>query len=479
MIVCLLEAIKAMPNLLRSFTQGPVRLQLAVLLFVTVVAANIFTAIIAQNTLLNGRPTLAADSVGSFRTLLNVISVLDQSQGDKAIRAAVAGDSQFQLLLAPPAISSNSANADADYEVALLEGIPEAFRTRVRAYSLQGGAAPGPLGSLGAAVQLDDGRWLVFEQSSNAWTIIPFVVIGLSATIFALPLFVLAFWLGSSLLKPIADLAEGAERFSTDLEAPPVPECGAREVRVAAAALNSMREKIKSLVERRSYALAAIGHDMRTPLTRMRLRADLIRDEDLSKAFLLEVDSIDRMITSALAFIRSEHQKTMMARVDIAILAQTVVDDFVDRGLLATYSGETRLTLQCDADLIRRLLENLCTNACRYAYGATVSVTTDGPAALVVVSDNGPGIPQDKHKLALEPFTKLDQARSSSGGSAGFGLGLATVKNIVDLHRGTIELSSTVPTGLTVQIRIPMDLPVAAETETGFPTHRPLIEQSA
>jgi signal transduction histidine kinase len=211
----------------------------------------------------------------------------------------------------------------------------------------------------------------------------------------------------------------------------------------------------------------------------MRLRADLIRDEDLSKAFLLEVDSIDRMITSALAFIRSEHQKTMMARVDIAILAQTVVDDFVDRGLLATYSGETRLTLQCDADLIRRLLENLCTNACRYAYGATVSVTTDGPAALVVVSDNGPGIPQDKHKLALEPFTKLDQARSSSGGSAGFGLGLATVKNIVDLHRGTIELSSTVPTGLTVQIRIPMDLPVAAETETGFPTHRPLIEQSA
>jgi signal transduction histidine kinase len=467
-----------MRNLLRSFTQGPVRLQFAVFLFATVVAANIFTAIVAQNTLLNGRPFLAADSVGSFRTLLNVISVLDPVQGGKAVRAAVAGDSQFKLVSTPPAISSNSANADPDYEAALLEGLPAAFRSRVRAYSLDGSAAPGPLGSLGAAVQLDDGRWLVFEQSSSAWKIIPFVVVGLSATIFAFPLFVLAFWLGSSLLKPIADLARGAERFSTNLEEPPIPERGAREVRVAAAAFNSMREKIKSLVERRSYVLAAIGHDMRTPLTRMRLRAGLIGDEGLSNAFLLEIDSIDRMVTSALAFIRSEHQKTTLARVDIAILAQTVVDDFVDRGLAATYSGDARLTVQCDPDLIRRLLENLCTNACRYAFEANVSVSTDGVSALIVVSDNGPGIPPDKYQLALEPFTKLDQARSSPGGPAGFGLGLATVKNIVDLHRGTIELSPSDPTGLTVLIKIPMDLAAATSAETIAPPLRPLIEQS-
>jgi signal transduction histidine kinase len=456
-----------MKALFSWLTGTPLRWQVAALLIVTQIAAHVATFEF-MNRILDlsgsGRGALAAESVAPFTTVLQIASRLE-SGGAAAIHAALAGDKRFRFSPQLPSGVLDDSGFGKEYGDALRASVPDSWRDRVTAIRVpDDGLFSMPGRSLGAAVQLPDGTWLVFEQNENtAWRLVPTLVIGLGITILALPLTLLAIWSGSVLVSPITALAIGADRFSRDLDAPDIEPRGAHEVRVAASAVNLMRARIRKLVEDRAQTLAAIGHDMRTPLTRLRLRAEAIADPEIRDAVTDEISGIERMINSALSFLRSQRSGISLVKVDLAVLAQTVVDDLSDQGKPARYEGFPKLVVECDHDLIRRVLENLTNNAITYAGAVTVSVRAPVKDwVLLDVLDEGPGIPAADREALLEPFQKGDKARTDlTNDGGGFGLGLAIAKDIVEQHGGTLSLNDNVPRGLVVSIRLPLRMNAA------------------
>lgn len=466
-----------MKRFLSNLTSAPMRLQIVALLIFTQVAAQFVTMGLANGVLYytgNGRGGVAAQSVSAFVTVLRIADQFDDALGEHILRAAVKTDKQFRIEQQLPAsVDQPKSTLALEYGQALREIIPDSWQSRTVAYFVADGWSFLPAGqTLGAAARLPDGGWLVYEQSSvNTWRLLPTVLLALTVTVLALPLLFLSVWSGSALVAPIAALASGAERFSRDLEAPGIKERGAKEVRAVARAMNDMRGRIRKLVADRSQTLAAIAHDIRTPLTRLRLRAETVDDVGVREQILDELDGIDRMVNSALSFMRSQRDEVVPVRTDLAILAHTIVDEFADQGKDVRYEGEPRLIIECDADLVRRAIENLVGNAVSHAGSAVVSLHhNDEHFVEIAVSDHGPGLPVADHQNVVEPFHKGNGARSHSDKNPGFGLGLSITRNIAAAHGGTLSLSENRPNGLTAKLTLPVTFKRAGEY-TRVPHH--------
>jgi signal transduction histidine kinase len=259
--------------------------------------------------------------------------------------------------------------------------------------------------------------------------------------------------------QPLLRLSEAANAFARDLEAPPLVETGPAEVQDAARAFNLMQRKLRQLVLERSHALAAVSHDLRTPLTRMRLRAELVEDGTLRSQIQTDVDNMQAMIESVLTYLRGVEEDRAAQPINMQALVSSIVEDAQALGhhvtLAETHTpGASEVAPYFGRLLtLRRAISNLVENG--VAYGENVSVgLIDSPHVLtVVIEDDGPGIDPEDLQRAMEPFVRLDPARTGRPG--GFGLGLAIARDAAACHGGKLVLENRLSGGLRASLVLP------------------------
>jgi signal transduction histidine kinase len=304
------------------------------------------------------------------------------------------------------------------------------------------------------SLQLPDGSWLNFaapvESPEPFWSL----RFALSMTVMLLAVVVMSALVVRHLTKPLGTFARAAQRLGVDVKAPPIPESGPAEVRQATRAFNEMQERIRRFVEDRTQMLAAISHDLGTPITRLRLRAELVEDEDQKEKMLADLDDMEKMVSSALAFARDEAASEPHAMVDLRTLLQRVCDDMVDAGHAITLDiGDDTVPFGCRPAALRRALTNIIDNAVRYGHQARVSLDYDQDMVLVRVDDDGSGIPKELQEDVFKPFRRIEASRSRETG--GTGLGLTIARTIIRAHGGDVMLSNRSEGGLRVDVRLP------------------------
>jgi len=265
----------------------------------------------------------------------------------------------------------------------------------------------------------------------------------------------LGLWAARALTAPLSSFARAAESFSLNGAAAPLPERGPEEIRSVAKALNRMRERITGLIDDRTKLLAAISHDLRTPITRMRLRSEFIEDETHRSRMLGDLDQMRSMLESVLSFLRNDRKLEAMTLVDIASTLQLVTDQFGDIGRKVSYDGPPHAMATVRPDDLLRSITNLVENAVRFGAEATIRLRTSPNLVIIDVEDDGPGISDAQKSNVLEPFVRGDDARNMDE-TSGFGLGLSIANAIVLAHGGALSLHDRQPHGLIVRIQLPV-----------------------
>jgi signal transduction histidine kinase len=306
------------------------------------------------------------------------------------------------------------------------------------------------------ALQLPDGSWLNFAAAlfrpivADHGTLLPTT---LSTTVMAAGILVLGFLVVRLIGRPLRALSVAADRIGRPGETAPVPEDGPREVRQAAQAFNRMQARIDRLIADRTQALAAVSHDLRTPIARLRLRAGFIEDADTQRQIDADLDEMEAMIASTLAYLRGEAEQEPLRVADLAAILETLCDDATDAGHRASYDGPSQARLACRPIAMKRALANLIGNAVKYGGVARVSLRDSGTAVEIAVEDDGPGIPDEELEAAFEPFRRLDPARNPESG--GSGLGLTIARQVAERHGGTVSLRNHPSGGLVATLTIP------------------------
>lgn len=305
---------------------------------------------------------------------------------------------------------------------------------------------------LKVALKLEDGSWLHFKTHVRAgpWAL----VLGGVGSAFILASGVL---LASSLLlrsmgAPLRALAGAAHEIGEGKRVT-VPEQGAGDVKLVARAFNAMQSRIADLGEARTQALAAVSHDLRTPLARLRLRSGGVADTSVREAMEQDIDEMTAMLDSLLSYLGGRADPEPRRRTDLAAIIMTLVDGATDAGNDATYSGPDRLVAEVRPVAIKRALSNLIDNALTYGSRASVTLRSEDGRAVIVVEDDGPGIPEECFARVLEPFQRLDSARARN--TSGLGLGLSIVQKAVEDEAGSLKLANRAEGGLRVEMQLP------------------------
>ena len=304
------------------------------------------------------------------------------------------------------------------------------------------------------SLPLPDKTWLNF--AAPAETREPFwsLRFGLSMAVMIAAVTILSALVVHHLTRPLATFARAAQRLGTDVRAPSIPETGPAEVRQAIRAFNEMQKRIRRFVEDRTQMLAAISHDLGTPITRLRLRAEFIEDEDQQRKMLADLDDMEKMVFSSLSFVRDDAAHEPRATVDLRTLLQRVCDDMADAGhAIALNIGDDAVALACRPAALRRALTNLIDNAIKYGHQARVSLENDQDGIRIRIDDSGPGIPEEFLEDAFKPFKRLEASRNRETG--GTGLGLTVARTIIRAHGGDITLTNQCEGGLRVDILLP------------------------
>ncbi|MET4072137.1 signal transduction histidine kinase [Bradyrhizobium sp. S3.2.6] len=266
---------------------------------------------------------------------------------------------------------------------------------------------------------------------------------------------VLGLWAARALATPLSSFAKAAEDFSLDGTSEPLPERGPEEIRLVARALNRMHERIGRLMSDRTRMLAAISHDLRTPITRLRLRAEFIEDEGNRKRMLIDLDQMRSMLESVLSLLRNDRKIEAITLVDIASTLQLIADQFGDMGHVVHYEGPLSATAAARPDDLHRGVTNLVENAVRFGAEVTIRLDVSGTKLVIDVEDDGPGISDARKQEMLEPFVRGDDARTMDD-STGFGLGLSIARAIALAHGGELSLHDRPPHGLIVRMQLPV-----------------------
>ena len=250
-------------------------------------------------------------------------------------------------------------------------------------------------------------------------------------------------------LAPLRDLTHATHRIGRGSEVI-VPEAGTSDVRNLISAFNAMQARIHRLINERTETLAAVGHDLRTPLARLQLRLEEVRDSDIRDAMGDDLEEMGAMLESLLAFLGGEKDPEPVVRTDIAVSIATVVDAFQDHGHDVSYDGPDHLEMEVRGLSLRRAVRNLIENALHYGHRARVSLLRKDDEVLIRVDDDGPGIPRERLEEVLRPFSRLDDARQRN--TRGLGLGLAIVQKAVAAERGQLTLANRPEGGLRAEI---------------------------
>lgn len=306
------------------------------------------------------------------------------------------------------------------------------------------------------AMQVDDTSMLVSTVATDDILLITdFVGQGTYYVVAILTLvFLFSFFAIWSIMLPLRRIAHAATNADLTNDAPIFQERGSVEIVVVAKALNSMRNRISVMMESRTRMLRGISHDLRTPLTRLQMRAENLPEGGSRDAMLADISRLDGLLTESLDYLRDNHRQETIERTDIASLAQTVCNEFADVGFDVEYRGPNRLIVNCRPLAMTRAITNLCDNAKKFGRSVLVELQQESEGVAINISDDGPGISDRDKERVLEPFFKADTARN--GPNDGFGLGLPIVAEIVQAHGGRLHLFDRQPHGLRVRLELPL-----------------------
>ncbi|GBQ61519.1 two component sensor histidine kinase [Ameyamaea chiangmaiensis NBRC 103196] len=312
----------------------------------------------------------------------------------------------------------------------------------------------------------DDTRWLTIDYSLGRPGFLTSPTLPLAFLLMTLAGGTLILWGVRRLIAPVQTLAAAAEALGRDVNAPPLPEDGPTEIARASAAFNTMAARIRRFVTDRTLMLTAIGHDLRTPITRLKLRSEFIDDDDLRQKFLQDLDEMEAMVAATLSFGRDSARQESMVPLDLTALLQTIIDEATegraDLAELVDFTVEPpQVMIRARPVSLKRALNNVMNNAIKYGGSAHVTLSVDRGAArdgtdiaIICIDDEGPGLADDELEQMFEPFVRAETSRNRETG--GSGLGLAIARTIVRGHGGDIVLQRRPAGGLRARVSLPI-----------------------
>ena len=305
----------------------------------------------------------------------------------------------------------------------------------------------------GLDVRMQDGHMLrllvlpprqpAFNEHNDWMTLLPFLI----------SIAILAYLVTRMTMRPLKQLAQAAKDLGNDINHPPLALTGASEIRQASAAFNAMQARIRQHISQRTQMLAAITHDLQTPLTRLRLRLEKVADSDLHERLVGDLSAMQSMVKEGLDLARSMDSTEAMQALDLDSLLDSVCSDAADAGQNVTLEGHAGMALMGRPIAMRRCLVNLIDNAVKYGQYAHVTVERLSGSARIRIRDGGPGIAPEQQAKVFEPFYRIETSRSRESG--GTGLGLTIARNIAEQHGATVLLSNHVDGGLEVTLVVP------------------------
>jgi signal transduction histidine kinase len=250
----------------------------------------------------------------------------------------------------------------------------------------------------------------------------------------------------------LSKLAVAAEAMGRDIRHPPPPEEGVREIREATRAFSVMQDRLRRYFDSRTRVLAAMSHDLRTPLTRFRLRVEQVGDANLRARFVSDLDEMESLVRGALALFRNLNDDEKFEAVDVNTLLQSLVSEYAEVGANVTFEGSARDLFNARPLALKRCVMNLVDNALKFGKRAKIQVE-DGEALTISVADEGPGIPEESLERVFEPFFRIETSRSRETG--GTGLGLSIARDVAQAHGGVLTLRNLGEGGLIAELRLP------------------------
>ncbi|MCJ2082667.1 ATP-binding protein [Methylobacterium sp. J-090] len=310
----------------------------------------------------------------------------------------------------------------------------------------------GKLQALRVSVRLGDGRWLNGEAPLALQTP-PWIRIGLiQAVASVVAVLAVAGIAMRGIVGPVSALARAAEMAGRGAVVEPLPERGPQELRTMTAAFNGMQARSRAFVADRTRMLAAISHDLRTPIASLWLRAEMVEDADLRGAMVRTISEMGRMVDATLAFAREDALVQDSGPLDLAAMVRALVADHAVLGREVSVAAPMHLPFHGRAMTLRRALDNLVDNAVRYGDRARITLESGPDSVRILVDDDGPGMPPDRVEEMFAPFTRLEVSRNAETG--GTGLGLAIVRSAVRAHGGDIRMSNRPGGGLRAEITL-------------------------
>ena len=270
-------------------------------------------------------------------------------------------------------------------------------------------------------------------------------------------LIALVCWLAVRLaLRPLQRMSAAAEAFGRDIRQPPLETCGPSEVRQAAQAFNAMQERVRGFMAERTQILAAVTHDLKTPMTRMRLRLENCNDEALREKLAGDLSAMQALVSEGLDLARSLESSEPDTRIDLGALLSSIADDAADAGQPVSFiapADSNPILVGCRPNGLRRAIENLIDNALKYGLCAEISLTRTPHHVSIHIRDRGPGIPEESLEAVMRPFVRLETSRSRDSG--GTGLGLAIANNLLTAQGASLTLANLPGCGLDACIDLP------------------------
>ena len=303
------------------------------------------------------------------------------------------------------------------------------------------------------SIALADGQWLNvgtrFERPPLQWPWASIVSFGITAAI----ILVSACWfLLTRLTGPLLRVSRAADQLGRGEAVDPLPLIGPSEVRGLTQAFNRMQARLTRFVADRTRLLAALGHDLRSPLTAMRVRAEMVDEDETRDSLVASIEEMQEMVDATLAFARGMASSEVYETVDLKTYLKQLQADMIDGFTLDTANS---ISVRLRPQSVRRALRNIIENAQRYGGGAEVTFVHDAEYVQIRVSDNGPGVPEAELEQVFEPFFRLEESRSRETG--GTGLGLSIARTIVRAHGGEVALTNRTEGGLLVTVTLPLE----------------------
>lgn len=427
-------------NFFRSLHLNRISTQIAILIVVSLIAIH---ALITVIVVLNHRDSIPQD--GGPSEFVSFVRLVAGVAPDK--RAGLIDD----IARGAPSLQLQASAAFPDDTGPVVE---DEFLHRIEQH-----LGPGfhvkrldPRNSFDVAVRLPDGtaltgRLLLRPSPFGGPIMFTVLFVVVSVTL-------LAIWATRALREPLTGLAKATAAFNLDGEVAALPERGPEEIRAVAKAFNGMRARIRKLVDDRTRMLAAMGHDLRTPITRLRLRTEFIQDEEVRGQILRDLDQMMAMVDGVLSFLRDGQAREPISKIDVASALQTICDQYADIGHNVSYSGLDHMVITGRPNELQRAVGNLVDNAVRHGCEVVVRLARSNDEIIIAVEDDGPGIPDEQKGRMLEAFVRGDEARTMND-RRGFGLGLSIARAVAEQHGGTLMLHNRIPHGLSAVIHLP------------------------